>query len=91
MYRNLLVVMSLSDTPLGHNAAIDRRLNDPFAPPNSASHYSSYPFFPVGTMKMALYPDNSCSCLAEVQATCLLSRKLVYFIPVKCMTRLIDP
>ncbi|KAF5382582.1 hypothetical protein D9615_002786 [Tricholomella constricta] len=41
-------------------------LPDPNAPPNSPSHVSAYPEFPVGATVMALYPDTSCFYRAEV-------------------------
>lgn len=44
-------------------------LPDPTAPPNSASHQSAYPVFPVGATVMALYPDTSCFYRAEVLAS----------------------
>ncbi|KAG5645473.1 hypothetical protein DXG03_006018 [Asterophora parasitica] len=44
-------------------------LPDPNAPPNSPSHVSAYPEFPVGATVMALYPDTSCFYRAEVIAT----------------------
>ena len=43
-------------------------LPDPFAPPNSTTHPSSYEEYAVGSIVMGLYPDTSCFYRAEVVA-----------------------
>lgn len=71
-YRSLLVATCRPDTPRRVYTTTLRSiipLPDPTALPNSASHQSAYPVFPVGATVMALYPDTSCFYRAEVLAS----------------------
>jgi len=71
-YRKGLFTTRQPNTPIRHYNTTLRSiipLPDPNAPPNSASHQSAYPVFPVGATVMALYPDTSCFYRAEVLAS----------------------